>query len=59
MLISRSEPKLRECAAELKERHGVDTRWLAADLCKAGPETYNPIRAALQSIEVRPPHVLY
>ncbi|KAI7845568.1 hypothetical protein COHA_000857 [Chlorella ohadii] len=52
MLISRSEPKLRECAAELKERYGVDTRWLAADLCKAGPETYNPIRAALQSIEV-------
>lgn len=54
MLISRSELKLKECAAELQERYGVDTRWLAADLCKAGPETYAPMRAALESIEASP-----
>lgn len=54
MLISRSAAKLRDCASELKEQYGVETRWVSADLCKAGPQTYTPIRAALESIEASP-----
>ena len=51
VLISRTESKLKECAAELENKHGVEARYVVADLCKATPETFASIGAALQGLE--------
>lgn len=52
MLISRTESKLKEVAAELSGKFGVEARYVAADLCKAGPDTFAKIGAALEGLEV-------
>lgn len=52
VLISRTESKLQDCAAELRERYGVDTRICPADLSKATPDTFAKIGAALEGLEV-------
>lgn len=53
VLISRTESKLRDCAAELEGRYGVQARTVPADLCKAGPDTFAQIAAALEGLDVR------
>lgn len=53
VLISRTESKLQDCAAELRERYGVDTRICPADLSKATPDTFAKIGAALEGLEAR------
>ncbi|EFN59097.1 hypothetical protein CHLNCDRAFT_56728 [Chlorella variabilis] len=52
VLISRTESKLKEVAAELSGKFGVEARYVAADLCKAGPDTFAKIGAALEGLEV-------
>ncbi|KAL4430884.1 hypothetical protein ABPG75_006140 [Micractinium tetrahymenae] len=52
VLISRTESKLQDCAAELRERYGVEARVCSADLSKATPETFAKIGAALEGLEV-------
>lgn len=52
VLISRTESKLQQAAAELQGKHGVQVKYVAADLCKAGPETFAKIGAALEGLEV-------
>lgn len=51
VLVSRSDPRLRECAAELERLYGVQTRTVAADLCKLGAAALDAIAAAVQGME--------
>lgn len=53
MLVSRTQSKLDECAAELAGKYGVEARTCSADLCKAGPDTFAKIAGALEGLEVR------
>ncbi|KAL4426395.1 hypothetical protein ABPG77_004689 [Micractinium sp. CCAP 211/92] len=52
VLISRTESKLQDCAAELRGKYGVEARICPADLCEATPETFAKIGAALEGLEV-------
>ena len=55
VLISRTESKLAEAAAQLEAAHpGVQARWVAADLCKAGPADWQRIGEAIQDLDVSP-----
>jgi hypothetical protein len=53
VLISRTESKLKEVAAELEGGYGVQARFVAADLSQPTPDTLARIAAALQGLEVR------
>lgn len=52
VLISRTESKLKDCAAELEAAHGIEARTVAVDLCKATPADYARVAAALEGLEV-------
>lgn len=52
VLISRTESKLQDCAADLRSKFGIQTRICAADLCKAAPDTFAKIKATLEGLEV-------
>ncbi|XP_077192751.1 very-long-chain 3-oxoacyl-CoA reductase-like [Paroedura picta] len=51
VLISRSMEKLKQVAAEIEEKHGRSTKVIQADFTH-GSEIYEPIRAALQGLEI-------
>ncbi|KAJ6663842.1 hypothetical protein lerEdw1_009921 [Lerista edwardsae] len=51
VLISRSLEKLGQVAAEIEEQHGRSTRIIQMDFTQ-GSESYAPIRAALQGLEI-------
>lgn len=53
VLISRTESKLQDCAAELRGKYGVEARICPADLCNATSETFAKIGAALEGLEAR------
>ncbi|XP_067413340.1 very-long-chain 3-oxoacyl-CoA reductase-like [Emydura macquarii macquarii] len=51
VLISRSLQKLKQVAAEIEEQHGRSTRVIETDFTQ-GPEIYESIQTALQSLEI-------
>ncbi|XP_067412638.1 very-long-chain 3-oxoacyl-CoA reductase-like [Emydura macquarii macquarii] len=51
VLISRSLQKLKQVAAEIEEQHGRSTRVIEIDFTQ-GPEIYESIQTALQSLEI-------
>ncbi|XP_015176616.1 PREDICTED: very-long-chain 3-oxoacyl-CoA reductase-like [Polistes dominula] len=51
VLISRSLIKLRNVESEIKEKYGVETRIIEADLTK-GQEVYSKIAAVIEELEV-------
>ncbi|XP_077192750.1 very-long-chain 3-oxoacyl-CoA reductase-like [Paroedura picta] len=51
VLISRSMEKLKQVAAEIEEQHSRSTKVIQADFTQ-GSEIYEPIRAALQGLEI-------
>lgn len=52
VLISRTESKLRDAAAELANAYGVETRVCAADLCRPDDASFARLGAALAGLEV-------
>ncbi|XP_066583381.1 very-long-chain 3-oxoacyl-CoA reductase-like [Prorops nasuta] len=51
ILVSRSQAKLEDTAAEIKQQYGVDTRIIEADLTE-GNVVYNKIAKAIEELEV-------
>ncbi|XP_055608099.1 hydroxysteroid dehydrogenase-like protein 1 [Uranotaenia lowii] len=51
VLISRTESKLIKVADEIRERYGVQTRWIAADFSQ-GSKVYPHIKEQLASLEI-------
>ncbi|XP_054855392.1 very-long-chain 3-oxoacyl-CoA reductase-like isoform X2 [Eublepharis macularius] len=51
VLISRSMEKLKQVAAEIEQQHGRSTKVIQTDFT-GGSEIYEPIRAALQGLEI-------
>ncbi|XP_062565970.1 inactive hydroxysteroid dehydrogenase-like protein 1 [Armigeres subalbatus] len=51
MLISRTESKLIKVAAEIAQKYGVETRWIAVDFA-SGPHIYHDLREKLAPIEI-------
>ncbi|KAJ8668938.1 hypothetical protein QAD02_000197 [Eretmocerus hayati] len=51
VLVSRSQTKLEDVAAEIKQAHGVETRIVEADLTQ-GQAVYNKIGKAIEELEV-------
>lgn len=52
LLISRTEAKLQETAAELEAKHGVRTSYVAADLTACNDTTWASIQTAVDAVEV-------
>lgn len=51
VLISRTESKLVQIAADIKAKYSVETKWIAADF-SAGETVYDHISRQLQGIQV-------
>lgn len=51
VLVSLPEPRLYEAAKQLATQHGVQVRTVATDLCRAGPDLWAQIGAALKGIQ--------
>lgn len=52
LLISRTESKLKDTAAELEDKHGVRTSYVAADLTACTDATWTAIQSAVDAVEV-------
>ena len=52
VLVSRTQSRLDDCAAELRARHGVEVATVAADLCRPDEATLERLGAALAGLDV-------
>lgn len=52
LLISRTEAKLKDTAAELESKHGIKTSYVAADLTACNDATWAAIQTAVDAVEV-------
>jgi 17beta-estradiol 17-dehydrogenase / very-long-chain 3-oxoacyl-CoA reductase len=52
VLISRTQSRLDDCAAELSSKYNIETKICAVDLCTGDTKTFDKIAATLQGLEV-------
>lgn len=52
VLISRTQSRLNDCAAELSSKYSIETKTCAVDLCAGDSKTFDKIASALKGLEV-------